>query len=343
MASKQFCSGPKPQSLTSGQIISGLIPNSAPSTFNNPPSKKDLDILFQPMFDEYFKPSPSAVSLTIFAATLPQNTAEKTSSISIDQDAPSLSTTPNTKTISNLIQDANVEEPNQEKENAEYFKHAYIPTTTFLHQKMDIGSSGIDFEELFVPVTRIEAIRIFIAYATHKNMMIYQMDVKTAFLNGILKEEVYVIQPEGFVDQDHVKHFFRFKKAIYGLKQAPRACDVVEIPMVERSKLDEDPQGTAVDPTRYRRMVSSLMYLTASRPDLVFVVFMRAWYHAKPTEKHLTAIKRVFWHLKGTINMGLWYPKDTEFDLPAFTDADHVGAKIQEKYFRKCIVFGRKI
>ncbi|GJS25815.1 retrovirus-related pol polyprotein from transposon TNT 1-94 [Tanacetum coccineum] len=82
---------------------------------------------------------------------------------------------------------------------------------------------GIDFEESFAPVARIEAIRIFIANAASKNMTIYQMDVKTAFLNGELKEEVYVSQPEGFVDPDHLTHVYRLKKALYGLKQAPRA------------------------------------------------------------------------------------------------------------------------
>ncbi|GKE72955.1 retrovirus-related pol polyprotein from transposon TNT 1-94 [Tanacetum coccineum] len=82
---------------------------------------------------------------------------------------------------------------------------------------------GIDFEESFTPVARIEAIRIFIANAASKNMIIYQMDVKTAFLNGKLKEEVYVSQPEGFVDPDHPTHVYHLKKALYGLKQAPRA------------------------------------------------------------------------------------------------------------------------
>ncbi|GKF98140.1 retrovirus-related pol polyprotein from transposon TNT 1-94 [Tanacetum coccineum] len=81
---------------------------------------------------------------------------------------------------------------------------------------------GIDFEESFAPVARIEAIRIFIANAASKNMTIYQMDVKTTFLNGELKEEVYVSQSEGFVDPDHPTHVYRLKKALYGLKQAPQ-------------------------------------------------------------------------------------------------------------------------
>ncbi|GKB69776.1 retrovirus-related pol polyprotein from transposon TNT 1-94 [Tanacetum coccineum] len=82
---------------------------------------------------------------------------------------------------------------------------------------------GIDFEESFAPVVRIKAIQIFIANAASRNMTIYQMDVKTTFLNGELKEEVYVCQPEGFVDPDHLRHVYHLKKALYGLKQAPRA------------------------------------------------------------------------------------------------------------------------
>ncbi|GJW34208.1 retrovirus-related pol polyprotein from transposon TNT 1-94 [Tanacetum coccineum] len=231
---------------------------------------------------------------------------------------------------------------------------------------------GIDFEESFAPVARIEAIRIFIANAATKNMIIYQMDVKTAFLNGDLQEEVFVSQPEGFEDQENPTHVYRLKKALYGLKQAPRAwydtlskfllannffkgavdptprgifinqakyaletlkkygmdlSDPVDTPMVDRLKLDEDLMGIPVDQTRFRGMVGSLMYLTASRPDLVFAVCMCARYQAKPTKKHFEAIKCVFRYLKGTINMGLWYPKDNAMSLTAYADADHAGCQ----------------
>nr|GEX09604.1 integrase, catalytic region, zinc finger, CCHC-type, peptidase aspartic, catalytic [Tanacetum cinerariifolium] len=133
---------------------------------------------------------------------------------------------------------------------------------------------GIDFEESFAPVARIEAIRIFIANAGSKNMTIYQMDVKTAFLNGDLKEEVYVSQPEGFVHPDHPTHVYRLKKALYGLKQTPRV-----------------------------------------------------WYQASPTKEHHEALKRVFWYFRGTINWGLWYPKDTAMAQTAYADADHAGCQ----------------
>ncbi|GJZ74959.1 putative ribonuclease H-like domain-containing protein [Tanacetum coccineum] len=247
---------------------------------------------------------------------------------------------------------------------------------------------GIDFEESFALVARLDAIRIFLAYVAHMNMIVYQMDVKTTFLNGILREEVYVSQPDGFVDQDNPNHVYKLKKALYGLKQAPHAwydllskfllsqefskgtvdptlfirrqgkdillisqsprgiflnqskyaleslkkygmesSDPVDTPMVEKSKLDEDPQGKAVDPTHYRGMVGTLMYLTASRPDLTFVVCMCARYQAKPTEKHLHAVKRIFKYLRGTINRGLWYPKDSSIALTAYADADHAGCQ----------------
>ncbi|GJY64292.1 hypothetical protein Tco_0465752 [Tanacetum coccineum] len=112
----------------------------------------------------------------------------------------------------------------------------------------------------------------------------------------------------------------------YGLNQ----CDAVDIPMVGQSKLDEDLNRTPVDPTRYRGMVGSLMYL-ASRLGLVFVICMCAQYQAKPIKKHLTVVKRVFRCLKGTINMGLWYLKDTGFNLTAFADADHAGCQDSRK------------
>ncbi|GJW67359.1 retrovirus-related pol polyprotein from transposon TNT 1-94 [Tanacetum coccineum] len=291
---------------------------------------------------------------------------------------------------------------------------------------------GIDFEESFAPVARLEAIRIFLAFAAHMNMVVYQMDVKTAFLNGNLREEVYVSQPDGFVDPDKPNYVYKLKKALYGLKQAPRAwydmlssflisndfskgsvdptlfirregkelllvqiyvddiifaastpelcdlfakimcskfkmsmmgkisfflglqisqsprgifinqskyaleslkkygfesCDPVDTPMVEKSKLDEDKEGKAVDPSHYRGMIGTLLYLTASRPDLQFAICMCARYQARPTEKHLNAVKRIFRYLKGTVHRGLWYPKDSSFALTAFADADHAGCQ----------------
>ncbi|GJX28339.1 hypothetical protein Tco_0236418 [Tanacetum coccineum] len=105
------------------------------------------------------------------------------------------------------------------------------------------------------------------------------------------------------------------------------SCDPVDTPIVDRLKLDEDPLGIPVDQTRFCCMVGSLMYLTASRPNLVFAVCMCARYQASPTKKHLESLKRVFRYLRGTINWGLWYPKDTAMALTAYADADHAGCQ----------------
>nr|GEW90101.1 hypothetical protein [Tanacetum cinerariifolium] len=179
---------------------------------------------------------------------------------------------------------------------------------------------GIDFEESFAPVARMEAIRIFLAYAAHKLFSVFQMDVKTTFLHGSLKEDMYVCQPEGFIDADHPSHVYKLKKALYGLKQAPRAWRfyddilVVQVyvdeiifgsthpsPMEIKDKLDLDQNGTSIDATKYRSMIDALMYLTSSRPDIVRATCLSARYQAKPTEKHLKEVKRIFRYLRGTV------------------------------------------
>nr|GFB88573.1 retrotransposon protein, putative, unclassified [Tanacetum cinerariifolium] len=168
-----------------------------------------------------------------------------------------------------------------------------------------------NLKKCHAPVERLEAIRIFLMYAAHKNMVVYQINVKTAFLNGNLREEVYVSKPKRFVDQDNPNHVYKLKKAPYKLKQAPRvwydmlssflisqdfskgsvdptlsfiemattyfcfkSCDLVDTSMVEESKLDEDKEGKAIDPSHYRGMIGTLLYLTASRPDLQYVICM---------------------------------------------------------------------
>ncbi|GKB70603.1 retrovirus-related pol polyprotein from transposon TNT 1-94 [Tanacetum coccineum] len=161
---------------------------------------------------------------------------------------------------------------------------------------------GIDFEESFAPVARLEAVRIFVAYAAHKNFPIYQMDVKAAFLNGPLKEEVFVHQsPQGiFICQS--QYTLNLLKT-HGMEK----CDSISTPMAT-VKLDVDLQGTQVDQTKYRSMIGGLVYLTASRPDIVFATFVCARYQACPTEKHLKEE-----HVeKGTIEL---YFVRTEYQL----------------------------
>nr|GFA40204.1 retrovirus-related Pol polyprotein from transposon TNT 1-94 [Tanacetum cinerariifolium] len=170
---------------------------------------------------------------------------------------------------------------------------------------------GIDFEESFASVARLEAIRIFLAYAAHKNMVVYQMDVKTAFLNGNLREDVYVSQLDGFVDPGYPNHVYKLKKALYRLKQAPRAW----YDMLSSFLLSQDFTKGLVDPT---------LFIRKNDNDLLWYKFMStAW----PTEKHIHAVKRIFRYLRGTIHRGLWYPKDSFVALTAFADADHAGCQ----------------
>nr|GFA69545.1 hypothetical protein [Tanacetum cinerariifolium] len=174
-------------------------------------------------------------------------------------------------------------------------ENTVIRNKSLLVAKGYAQKEGVDFEESFAPVGSVGSFAV------------------------IHCEEVYVNQPDGFVDPYHPDKVYRLKKALYGLKQAPRAC--IGTPMALKH-LDADLSGTSVDQTKYQSIVGALMYLTASRPDIVHATCYCARYQAKPTEKHLIAVKRIFRYLKDTINIGLWYPKDISFELTTFSDSD---------------------
>nr|GFA97493.1 retrovirus-related Pol polyprotein from transposon TNT 1-94 [Tanacetum cinerariifolium] len=130
----------------------------------------------------------------------------------------------------------------------------------------DSQEEGIDYDETFVPVARMKAIKIFLAFTTYMNFKVYQMDVKSVFLNGKLKDEVYVKQPHGFESSEFPDYVCKLDKALYGLKQAPKACSSVKTPMVPPNNLGPDLTGKPVNETSYREMIGSLMYLTVTRP-----------------------------------------------------------------------------
>ncbi|GKB94966.1 retrovirus-related pol polyprotein from transposon TNT 1-94, partial [Tanacetum coccineum] len=258
MAPVRISSGPEPIMMTPGQLNSGLAPSHVPATTNIPPTDKDLEILFQPMFDEYFEQStdsePVPMATVVNAPIVSTNTSVSTT---IAQDAPSTSHSLSSSQSSirepssaqSTSGDVSLAEPNQVNQPPDHLRKwtkdhpldniVGNPSRLYLAQSMlwlslkwiykvkldEYGDvlknkarlvakgyrqeEGIDFEESFAPVARIEAIRIFIANAATKNMIIYQMDVKTAFLNGDLQEEVFVSQPEGFEDQDNPTHVYR--------------------------------------------------------------------------------------------------------------------------------------
>ena len=295
---------------------------------------------------------------------------------------------------------------------------------------------GIDYEETYAPVARLEAIRMLLAYASIMNFKLYQMDVKSAFLNGLIQEEVYVEQPPGFEISDKPNHVYKLQKALYGLKQAPRAWyerlsnfllekefsrgkvdttlfikrkhndillvqiyvdDIIfgstndslckefsldmqsefemsmmgelkyflglqikqtqegifinqskyckelikrfgmdsakhmSTPMSTNCYLDKDESGQSIDIKQYRGMIGSLLYLSASRPDIMFSVCMCARFQSNPKQSHLSAVKRIMRYLLGTINLGLWYPKNSTCNLIGYSDSDFAGSKTDRK------------
>ncbi|GJR08506.1 ribonuclease H-like domain, reverse transcriptase, RNA-dependent DNA polymerase [Tanacetum coccineum] len=289
---------------------------------------------------------------------------------------------------------------------------------------------GVDYDEVFAPVARIEAIRLFLAFASFMGFFVYQMDVKSAFLYGNITEEVYVNQPPGFVDPHHPNKVYKVIKALYGLHQAPRAWyerlstfllkhgyrrgaidktlfikkdrkDIMLVqvyvddiifgstmtsmvkefeklmqkefkmssmgeltfflglqvkqstagifisqdkyvkdilnkfdfrtikpattPIEAHKSLGKDEEGEDVDVHLYRSMIGCLMYLTTSRPDIMFAVCLCARFQVTPKISHMHAVKRIFRYLKHQPKLGLWYPKDSPFHLEAFSDSDYAG------------------
>ncbi|GJT67883.1 putative ribonuclease H-like domain-containing protein [Tanacetum coccineum] len=295
---------------------------------------------------------------------------------------------------------------------------------------------GIDYDEVFAPVARIEAIRLFLAYASYMGFMVYQMDVKSAFLYGQIEEEVYVCQPPGFEDPDHPNKVYKVVKALYGLQSSTRyvydtlanyllcngfergkidqtlfikrhkghillvqiyvddiifgstkkeLCDEFEKLMKDKFQMSsmgeltfflglqvqqkkkgifisqdkyvheilrkfnysdvksastltdlekplvQDGDAADVDEHLYRSMIGSLMYLIASRPDIMFAVCACARFQVSPKSSHLLVVKRIFRYLKGKPSLGLWYSKDSPLELVAYTDSDYAGATQDRK------------
>ncbi|KAK2451628.1 putative mitochondrial protein [Trifolium repens] len=295
---------------------------------------------------------------------------------------------------------------------------------------------GLDFEETFAPVARLESIRLLLGVACILKFKLYQMDVKSAFLNGYLHEEVYVEQPKWFTDPVYPNHVYKLKKALYGLKQAPRAWyerltqflvgqgyrkggsdqtlfvkqvkgkfmiaqiyvdDIVfggmsntmvqhfvqqmqsefemslvgeltyflglqikqmedtificqskyvrnivrkfgmdnathkRTPAPTHLKLTKDEQGVGVDQSLYRSMIGSLLYLTASRPDITFAVGVCARYQSEPKVSHLNQVKRILKYVNGTCDYGMMYSHCEDSKLCGYCDADWAGSADDRK------------
>nr|GEZ43879.1 hypothetical protein [Tanacetum cinerariifolium] len=175
-----------------------------------------------------------------------------------------------------------------------------------------------------------------------------KMDEKSAFLYGTIKEEVYVCQPPGFEDPHFPNKVYKVEKALYGLHQAPKACqdkyaaDILKkfnfttvktasTPMEPNKALIKDAEAKDVDMHLYRSMIGSLMYLTTSRPDIMFAICACARFQITPKTSHLHAVKIISRYLKGQPKLGIWYHRDSPFDLEAFSDSDYAGASLDWK------------
>nr|GEY93750.1 retrovirus-related Pol polyprotein from transposon TNT 1-94 [Tanacetum cinerariifolium] len=471
------------------------------------PSQQELDLLFGPLYDEIFTAGTSSVN----KSSSPTNNSNQHDTQPTTNIQPT--SEPSTPTYVHAEENYDNQAVEEHLQDDEFTNPFCIPVQEVVESSLHniakgyAQEEGIDFEESFAPVTRLEVVWIFVAYAAHKSFLIYQMDVKTAFLNGPLTEEVYVAQPDGFVDPNHPDKVYRPRKALYGLKQAPSVWynelskflkskgftkglqihqspqgifinqdkypleilhkhgmekgQSIGTPMATKPKLDADLSGNPVDQTdyrskigsliymtssrpdivqarlntwrdlqavlkgdillvkiyvddiifgstnlnllkrfeklmhikfemsmmvelkfflrfqiyqyprgifinqakyaqeilkkhgmtsydsigtlmatkhldadlsgtpvdqmKYRSKVGALMYLTASRPDIMHAICYCARYQVQPTKKHLIAVKRIFRYFKDTIHVGLWYPKETGFELTAFSDSDHAG------------------
>ncbi|GKB17436.1 retrovirus-related pol polyprotein from transposon TNT 1-94, partial [Tanacetum coccineum] len=253
------------------------------------PSKSDLDNLFGPLYEEYYATSSQKVSDNSAANTLDNDHTSSSSSIFVEEDkAPQIVSSIRqicTSFIKNIAQVIEVCMYTLTVSTIEprNIKEAILDASWMLENLSNALLDGIDFEESFAQVARLEAVRIFVAYAAHKSFPIYKMDVKTEFLNSSLKAEVFVHQPDGFVDPDFPNHVHQSPRGIFICqlqytmdllkKHGMEKCDTISIP-IATTKLDADLQGTQVNQTKYRSMTGGLMYLTASRPDIAFATFV---------------------------------------------------------------------
>nr|GEW64558.1 retrovirus-related Pol polyprotein from transposon TNT 1-94 [Tanacetum cinerariifolium] len=304
MASEQSILGPALYEMTPTIISSGLVPNPTSTTPFVPPSRTDWDMLFQLLFNELLTPPPSVdhpapkVIALVAEVVAPEPTASTSSPslTTVNQDAPSPSNSQTTPKPPSSIIHNDVEDDNHDLDVAHMNNDPFFGIIILKIYKVKLDElggilknkarlvacgyhqeEGTNFKESFAPVARLDAIRIFLALVAHKNMVVYQMDVKTAFLNGNLREEVYASQSDGFVDPDNRNHVYKLKKALYGLNKlhacglqiskSPRGIfinhskyaleslkrysfesfDPVDTPMVEKSKLDEDKEWKAID------------------------------------------------------------------------------------------------
>nr|GEW93295.1 hypothetical protein [Tanacetum cinerariifolium] len=299
MASEQSSSGPALHEMTPVTISSGLMPNPTSSKPFVPPLRIDWDMLFQSLSDEVPTPPPSVnhpaseVIALIAEVVTPEPDAStgSPSSTIVDQDAPSPSNSQTTPELQSSIIPNNVEDDNHDLDVAHMNNDTFFVSTRLqLHEQAlfcyydafltsvepktykDALTQSCWIEAMQEELNEFERLEIrgykdFFAFVAHKNMVIYQIDVKTAFLNGNLREEVYVSQPDGFVDPDNPNHVYKLRKSLYGLKQSPRAW----YDMLTSFLISQDFSKGSVDPTLFiHRNENDLLLVQICVDDIIF-------------------------------------------------------------------------
>nr|GEU74914.1 hypothetical protein [Tanacetum cinerariifolium] len=333
-------------------------------------TSNELDLLFSLMFDELLNESSKVVSKTfaVCSADAPNQHQQHTTPLNNHTTpAPTcqVSTLASTVTSSENINQAETYAENDQVADDEFINIFYTPIQdqgeTSSQQVIGNPSQSVRPRCQLESDAEMCMFALTISRTEPKNIKEAMAD--SAWIESMqeelhqfdrLEEEVYVNQPDGFVDPYHPDKVYRLKKAILLVQiyvddiifgstnpNISKRFEKLMHSKFEMSMMGElkfflgiqihqsprvaDLSGTPIDQTKYRSKVGALMYLTASRPDIMHATCYCARYQAQPTEKHLTAVKRIFWYLKYTIHMRLWYLKDTDFELTAFSDSDHAG------------------
>nr|GEV02957.1 hypothetical protein [Tanacetum cinerariifolium] len=344
------------QSMTSGQISLELDLTYAPSTITTQqPTESELDLLFEAMYDDYIGGQPSASARTILPAQEPQVCQTSTASTIIANTTPT--PTNSSSHATNIpITSHDVDELNSNAMvDGNMFVNPFANSSTSV---VESSSSQNNVKEAMTDPTWIDSMQEELLQFKRLDLWVLVPapdNISPLTLKWLFKnkhdEEQTVIQNKSRlvvrgrfemsmmgemtfflglqVNQSLCGIFINQSKYVLEIlnKYGMESCDPVGTPMVIKDKLDLDQNGTPIDVTKYRSMIGALMYLTSSRPDIVHATCLCARYQAKPTEKHLKEVKRIFCYLRGTINMSLWYTKDSGFELTGFSDADYAGCK----------------